>query len=287
MSIYSVMLPHTAAYQRPCPSLVIARSTLLGRSSSQRLAHAPLHKHPPRSSSRTSRTIQSMADDDKGTPNQGAVLFVCLGNICRSPTAEAVFTAVAQRRGVAQAMAIDSCGTGGGSPDWYREGGWSYHEGDAADGRMRDHASRRGISLTSRSRPLTPQDLTTFDNIVAMVCLWVSWPQPVVRSRVPPQDDANVQAIVTAAEYWKSKHDIPANYRTKVVKMCSYLKPAGAFADKYDSVPDPYYGGAAGFELVRVCSSSMHASQHCCNLQVLDLLEDACEGLLDRMQSTR
>lgn len=112
-----------------------------------------------------------MAESKERTPNQqGAkVLFVCLGNICRSPTAEAVFTTVAERRGVADTMTIDSCGTGGGSPDWYREGGWSYHEGDAADARMRDHALRRGITLTSRSRPLTPQDLTTFDFIVAMV----------------------------------------------------------------------------------------------------------------------
>ena len=57
------------------------------------------------------------------------VLFVCLGNICRSPTAEAVFTAVVQRAGVAEQFRIDSCGTGGGSPDWYLPGGFSYHEG--------------------------------------------------------------------------------------------------------------------------------------------------------------
>lgn len=67
-----------------------------------------------------------------------------------------------------------------------------------------------------------------------------------------PQDDANVQAIVTAAEYWKSKHDVPPRYRDKVVKMTQYLKDTGRFSNKYDSVPDPYYGGAAGFELVRV-----------------------------------
>lgn len=57
------------------------------------------------------------------------VLFVCLGNICRSPTAEAVFTDVVQRAGVANEFRIDSCGTGGGSPDWYLPGGFSYHEG--------------------------------------------------------------------------------------------------------------------------------------------------------------
>lgn len=54
---------------------------------------------------------------------------MCLGNICRSPTAEAVFNDVVNKAGVAEKFSIDSCGTGGGNPDWYKEGGWSYHEG--------------------------------------------------------------------------------------------------------------------------------------------------------------
>ena len=58
------------------------------------------------------------------------------GNICRSPSAEAVFKAVVERHSVADRFVIDSCGTGGGNPDWYRtedpRRGWSYHEGDAA-----------------------------------------------------------------------------------------------------------------------------------------------------------
>lgn len=57
------------------------------------------------------------------------VLFICLGNICRSPSAEAVFKAVVEREGKAGAFTIDSCGTGGGNPNWYQKGGWSYHEG--------------------------------------------------------------------------------------------------------------------------------------------------------------
>lgn len=102
-----------------------------------------------------------------------------------------------------------------------------------------------------------------------------------------------MQAIVTAAEYWRKKHDVPADYRTKVVKMCSYLQASGSFANKYDSVPDPYYGGAAGFELVRmqlfVCVCVVWRNMHpaSCMQQVLDLLEDACEGLLDHIESTR
>ena len=58
------------------------------------------------------------------------------GNICRSPTAEAMFRAVVERNGLTDRFDIDSCGTGGGSPSWYREGGFSYHEGDESDPRM-------------------------------------------------------------------------------------------------------------------------------------------------------
>lgn len=70
------------------------------------------------------RLLQVHATDGKT-----AVLFVCLGNICRSPTAEAVFTDVVKKAGVQNEFEIDSCGTGGGSSDWYLPGGFSYHEG--------------------------------------------------------------------------------------------------------------------------------------------------------------
>jgi protein-tyrosine phosphatase len=59
-----------------------------------------------------------------------------LGNICRSPTAEAMFRAVVERNGMKDKFDIDSCGTGGGSPDWFLEGGFSFHEGDESDPRM-------------------------------------------------------------------------------------------------------------------------------------------------------
>lgn len=94
---------------------------------------------------------------------------------------------------------IDSCGTGGGSPDWYMPGGFSYHEGDAADSRMRAAASGRGVKLTSRSRPLKPADLAEFDYIVGM-------------------DASNLVAIRRAAEYWagSGRHAVPEDWSGKV-----------------------------------------------------------------------
>lgn len=114
-----------------------------------------------------------------------SVLFVCLGNICRSPAAEGVFSAVVAGKGSAEAarFRIDSCGTGGGNPGWYAPGGWSYHEGDRADSRMRKEATKRGYDLTSRSRPLTLKDVEEFDYIICM-------------------DDANCEAVLEAADAW-------------------------------------------------------------------------------------
>eukprot|EP01025_Chloroclados_australasicus_P028993 TRINITY_DN2879_c1_g1_i1.p1 TRINITY_DN2879_c1_g1~~TRINITY_DN2879_c1_g1_i1.p1 ORF type:complete len:254 (-),score=25.19 TRINITY_DN2879_c1_g1_i1:426-1151(-) len=182
------------------------------------------------------------------------VLFVCLGNICRSPTAEAVFTGVVQKAGLQNKFVIDSCGTGGGSDSWYRIGGFSYHEGDPADSRMREHASKRGLSLTSRSRPLSREDLNNFDYILTM-------------------DSMNREDIITAADYWirydqsqngngkKQFTPVPEDYKEKLSSMVQYCKKHSVL-----QVPDPYYGGPSGFE------------------RVLDLLEDACVGLLEHIQ---
>lgn len=118
-----------------------------------------------------------------------SVLFVCLGNICRSPAGEAVFQAIVDRNGSerggidASAFRVDSCGTGGGNADWYCPGGWSYHEGEKSDARMTKEARKRGYNLTSRARPLTKQDIDEFDYIVCM-------------------EAKNRDAVLEAAEAW-------------------------------------------------------------------------------------
>ncbi|KAK6936181.1 Phosphotyrosine protein phosphatase I [Dillenia turbinata] len=156
-----------------------------------------------------------------------SVLFVCLGNICRSPAAEGVFRDLVKKRGIDSNFNIDSAGTIG------------YHEGDQADPRMRGAARRRGIEITSISRPIRPSDFIEFDLILAM-------------------DQQNRDDILRAFERWKFREALPEDAYKKVRLMCSYCK-------KHDEteVPDPYYGGPQGFE------------------KVLDLLEDACESLLD------
>lgn len=85
------------------------------------------------------------------------VLFVCLGNICRSPTAEAVFRSVVQRAGLETAIEIDSCGTAG------------YHVGEAPDPRSIDAASKRGYAMNAlRGRQLCESDYHTYDYILPM-----------------------------------------------------------------------------------------------------------------------
>ncbi|CAA7025666.1 unnamed protein product [Microthlaspi erraticum] len=156
-----------------------------------------------------------------------SVLFVCLGNICRSPAAEGVFRDIVKKRGLDSKFNIDSAGT------------IDYHEGNMADPRMRSAAKRRGVEITSLSRPIKASDFREFDLILAM-------------------DEQNKEDILKAYNVWKARGNFPPDAEKKVKLMCSYCKKHN---DKF--VPDPYYGGAQGFE------------------KVLDLLEDACESLLD------
>ena len=85
-----------------------------------------------------------------------SILFVCLGNICRSPTGEGVMQHLVEERGIESETSIDSAGTIG------------YHTGHGADDRMQAAAQKRGYDLQSRSRKITPRDLETFDLVIAM-----------------------------------------------------------------------------------------------------------------------
>lgn len=84
------------------------------------------------------------------------ILFVCLGNICRSPLAESVFRHLARERGVEHEFEVDSAGTSG------------YHAGDPPDARSVATARARGVEVAGRSRELRPDDLTRFDYVIAM-----------------------------------------------------------------------------------------------------------------------
>ncbi len=93
---------------------------------------------------------------NQGAPNQIGVLFVCLGNICRSPLAEAVFRELVQREGLADRFVIDSAGTS------------NYHTGEAPDERTVQVAKRRGITLDHAARQLRTEDMNRFDYVIAM-----------------------------------------------------------------------------------------------------------------------
>lgn len=151
------------------------------------------------------------------------VLFVCMGNICRSPTAEGVFRDYVQRHAPDLGIEIDSAGT------------HDYHVGEPPDPRSVQAAARRGIDLsTLRARQVGVRDFEAFDLILAM-------------------DRIN---HATLLERCPSKHH--ARIRTLLE-----FAPEGAPAD----VPDPYYGGAQGFD------------------DVFDLVESAVAGLLAQLRS--
>ena len=136
------------------------------------------------------------------------ILFVCLGNICRSPAAEGVFKHMLRQRGITGSFEVDSAGT------------YSGHAGELPDPRMRSHAARRGYLLEHRSRPVRPDDFEKFDTLRSMAD--------------SPEEAAKVKRVTDYCQHYP-----------------------------VDCIPDPYYGGADGFE------------------NVLNILEDACEGIIE------
>jgi len=146
------------------------------------------------------------------------VLFVCLGNICRSPTAEGVFRRLVEEQGLDDRIQIDSAGT------------HAYHVGSPPDHRAQAAALQRGIDMSGlRGRQVDEGDFYMFDYVLAM----------------DKSNEYNLLAISPP------DHD---------ATMCLFMEYAESWSD--DEVPDPYYGGDAGFE------------------RVLDMIEDAAEGLL-------
>ena len=149
-----------------------------------------------------------------------SVLFVCMGNICRSPTAEGVFRHFVNEAGFAEKIDVDSAGT------------HAYHVGEPPDRRASAAAERRGVSLADiKARRVADSDFEQFDYIIAM-------------------DEGNQARLIDQA---------PDEYRDKVQLFLSYASVSET------EVPDPYYGGAAGFE------------------RVLDLVEEASRGLLETL----
>jgi len=151
-----------------------------------------------------------------------SVLFVCLGNICRSPTAEVLFRHHVQQRGLSDLYTIDSAGTG------------SWHSGEQPDQRMRAAAHAKGIDLDGRARQVRPGDFSAFDLLVCM-------------------DEDNRQTLIGRSAPVKRLHLLLDFDPTTELR----------------AVPDPYYGGARGFE------------------QVFDLVYSATDKLLDHLEMSR
>ena len=153
---------------------------------------------------------------------QVRVLFVCMGNICRSPTAEGVFKHIVEQAGLAGRVLSDSAGT------------HDYHIGEPPDPRAQVAAARRGYDLsTLRGRQVSSSDFSEFDYVLAM-------------------DETNRRLL---ARVCPQQH-------THKLKL--FMEFAGDPVVR--EVPDPYYGGAQGFE------------------QVLDMVEEASRGLLDHLR---
>lgn len=152
------------------------------------------------------------------------LLFVCLGNICRSPAAENIMNYLIEQAGLSERIVCDSAGTS------------SYHIGSPPDSRMSSAALQKlQIKLLGKARQFQKSDFENFDLILAM-------------------DQENYEDILSL--------DPTGKYRHKVHLICDFCS-----RHNLKEVPDPYYGGAEGFN------------------RVIDLLVDACEGLLKNLPS--
>jgi protein-tyrosine phosphatase len=154
-----------------------------------------------------------------------SVCFVCLGNICRSPTAEGVFRALLEKENLAHLVEVDSAGTA------------AYHTGERADPRSRTFAKKRGYELLSIARQFVADDFKSFDYVLAM-------------------DEQNLSDLLSRA---RSLGVTP--------KHLGLFRDFDETAPKGASVPDPYYGGDAGFD------------------EVLDQCERACQGLIAHLRA--
>ena len=151
------------------------------------------------------------------------VCFVCLGNICRSPTAEGVMRHLVERAGLTSEVEVDSAGTA------------AYHAGEPPDARSRAAAKARGMTVGGKARQFKTKDWDRFDYVVAL-------------------DRSNFADLSAAAPTKQARSKL------HLLRSFDPASPEGA------AVPDPYYGGADGFE------------------EVLDLCESACTGLLERIR---
>ncbi len=150
------------------------------------------------------------------------ILFVCMGNICRSPTAEGVARNLIKNRGLESVFEIDSAGT------------HAYHVGEAPDPRAQRAAKRRGVDLSRlRARRVESEDFDEFELILAMDRENLAH----LRSVCPPDQHGKLELFMRYARRFDT-----------------------------DEVPDPYYGGEKGFDLV------------------LDMVEDAAEGLIEALR---
>lgn len=151
-----------------------------------------------------------------------SILFVCMGNICRSPAGENVMRKLLEEAGLDSDINCDSAGTIG------------YHRGNPPDPRMSAAGRKRGLPMTGSARQVKRSDLDTFDLVLAM-------------------DDDNYDDLIRLST---------SENKAKVKRFCDFC-----INHSDTEVPDPYYGGAQGFE------------------HVLDLLEDGCAQILESIKA--